>query len=274
MVIKTTSKGEQCCAALSLFSEFTSPAHTHTHTHSHIHTHSFGEVVLRSNKPVDDTASETLLSTGGTHPQVLTQVGGIAGRDGERFESEKLTHRHQGGDLEQDRNQTTSEQDTLINEDSNLTLTQTLSSSTSVTLTEISQIEPTMSAPLVPVDEVQSEQHTCTCITEALTEPSVARETAVDHSDGHDGIGSGGGDGGDGGAKKEGLLSSLRSSQMLPTDADSADCQVPPSNPNDIIGDIVRTEMRKILEVHLYVVYMYLSPVALKAMAPTCTCTC
>ena len=206
---------------------------------------------MRSNKPVDDTATETLLSTGGTHPQVLTQVGGIAGRDGERFESEKHTHGHQGGDLEIDINQTTSEQDTLINEDISLTLTQTLSSSTTVTLTEISQIEPIKSASLVPVDEIQSEQHTC--ITEALV--------TVDHSDGRDGVGSGagdGGDGGDGGAKKEGLLSSLRSSQMLPTDVDSADCQVPPSNPNDIIGDIVRTEMRKILEVHLYVVYMYM----------------
>ena len=215
---------------------------------------SVGEIGSRV-KPGDDTlhttvGNETLVSTDGVQTELLATPlqDSVTGKDNgdEELNSETFTIQRQEADSDQ--NQTLSEPETPTNEDS-VTLTQSSSSVTALTLTEVTQMEGSQS--LLKLDthttKPRSEQHTTT---EALTEPLVSETSPDDGKEDDNNTEDGGG-----GVKEEVPQYSLESSQKLPSATESAGDQNPESNPHIIIGDIVRSEMRKILQVHLQYVH-------------------
>lgn len=203
--------------------------------------------------------------------------------DGEITKLKVHTLQNLESDFGRDQNETASEPETLVDEeDSSLTLTQSLSSVTAMalTLTEISQMDPSQSPGNVAM-------HSDRLNVEDATElPAVCDGTvgdgggkgegseagdngdaseSGDNGDGGNAGGSGeGGDPGEGGDAREGhdpgedgvKDKALKLSKTLPGVTESVDTaetagdKNPGMDPSVNIDDIVRSEMRKILEVH------------------------
>lgn len=245
---------------------------------------SIGEVGPRKRTGDDTSTDETLLSTGPGYnvlsppihaatKQVSQSAATTIGGDGRGSEERKVVRSPQQkmNDFDPDRNSVrTSEPQSEMNNESSFTLTQSISSSTAVTLTEISQIELTQSPLKRDTHTVGAQneqqglaiesQHTAKsqCTTEADGEHLVSKNsTGNDVNQDTEGGARLDTVNKDGGGVKDGDLhkppqTDVRVHTRIPSaGADSADGGVPESNQNVAIGDIVRSEMRKILEVNV-----------------------
>ena len=245
---------------------------SHANTNSPIHClfifvhpsiHSIGEVGSRVRPGSDNTLHTTLgtetqqlLSTGGSGdalsslpitatPQASGTTEGKDSENREKQSPEMVDVELEEADI--GHNQSTS---TLVNEDSLPTPMQSSNSITPLTLTEISQVEGAQSTLQLKVDErAQVEEPLATA--EATSELLANEKAAVGDGNSVDGIGDG--------MKREKRRIGVDSHQSSEQDT------------NLIIGDIVRSEMRKILEVH--VCTPYYTYCTMQCSVHTCTCT-
>lgn len=176
-------------------------------------------------------------------PQASSIINGIDSENKEKPSPETVNVELEEVDI--GHNHSTS---TLVNEDSILTPTRSSSSVTALTLTEISQIEGTQSTVQLKVDErahVDKPQNEVPATIEA-TNQFFADDKAGGSGDSEEGVVDGGGVKGE---EKRDVEHSVESSQELgKTSVDNQQSQGGPDT-NLVIGDIVRSEMRKILEV-------------------------